>query len=202
MDLIGHHTAAIRVDHDGSYPRCCVPSLDILFGHMWIQMGAGCVARNVMTEQVVFYRKQGRKYIPVYHYDQKLMDSFPKGTHLVDCYPGGKLTRFNVDPAYAPMIAAGRVARDAISDHLRKASDMRPSKIPITEGQRRAWHKLSKEFGEESHALTWPSALDAADAAVDAMQAEAEKLLTNPAVRKAYDHFLLLCELTKNTKDQ
>jgi hypothetical protein len=32
------------------------------------------------------------------------------------------------------------------------------------------------------------------------MQEEADKLMTNPAVKKAYDHFLLLCELTKNSE--
>jgi hypothetical protein len=31
------------------------------------------------------------------------------------------------------------------------------------------------------------------------MQAEAEQLLTNPAVRLAYEQFLLVCKLTKKT---
>jgi hypothetical protein len=98
------------------------------------------------------------------------------------------------------MIAAGRVATNVISDAIVRASDLRPRTNPITEGQRRAWKKLSKEFGDEIHALSWPSAREAAEDAVKAMQEEAEKLLTNPAVRKAYDHFLLLCELTKNSE--
>jgi hypothetical protein len=98
------------------------------------------------------------------------------------------------------MIAAGRVATDVISDAIVRASDLRPRTNPITEGQRRAWKKLSKEFGDEIHALSWPSAREAAEDAVLAMQVEAEKLMTNPAVRKAYDHFLLLCELTKTSE--
>jgi len=153
-----------------------------------------------MSEKVIFYRKQGRRYIPVHEYDQTLMDSFPKGTHLVECYPGGQSTRYNITPAYAPMVAAGRVAVDRISEAIVRASDLRPRNTPITEGQRRAWNKLSKEFGSEIHALTWPSAREAAEDAVKAMQVEADKLLTNPAVKKAYDHFLLLCELTKNSE--
>jgi len=153
-----------------------------------------------MNEKVIFYRKEGRKYIPVHEYDQTLMDSFPKGTHLVDCYPGGQSTRYNVNPAYAPMIAAGRVAADRISEAIVRASDLRPRQTPITEGQRKAWNKLAKEFGDEVHALAWPSAREAAEDAVKAMQVEANKLLANPAVKKAYDHFLLLCELTKNSE--
>ena len=31
------------------------------------------------------------------------------------------------------------------------------------------------------------------------MEQEADKMLTNPAVRKAYDNFLLMCKLTKET---
>jgi hypothetical protein len=33
------------------------------------------------------------------------------------------------------------------------------------------------------------------------MQAEAEQLLTNPAVKLAYEQFLLVCELTKKQVD-
>lgn len=149
-----------------------------------------------MTKKV-FYEKVGRRYTPVYEYDQTLLDAFPKGTHLVICYPGGQSTRYNIDPAYAPMIAAGRVAEDAISKALMKASDLRPKRAPITKGQRKAWDNLVKEFGEEARTLEWPSAREACEAAVDAMRVEAEELLEHPAVRKAYEHFLLICQLTK-----
>ena len=145
----------------------------------------------------IYYEKKGRKYVPVSEYDNDLLDSFSRGCHLVMVYPGGSSRRYNIDPAYAPMIAAGRIAGDKISEALRKASDLRPSREPITEGQRKAWQKLAKEFGEERHMLTWPSARDAADEAVKAMMAEAEKLMTHPSVKKAYEQFLLVCELTK-----
>ena len=144
-----------------------------------------------------FYEKVGRRYKPVSEYDHDLIDSFPKGSHLVQCYPGGKLTRFNIDPAYAPMIAAGRVAEDAIADALRAASDLRPSRKELTESQRAAWKKLSEELGEEMHALTWPSAREAAHAAIKAMQDEADQLMQHDAVKEAFEQFLVLCELAK-----
>jgi hypothetical protein len=147
--------------------------------------------------KTVFYKKVGRRYIPVSEYDNELLDSFPKGTHLVQCYPGGSSRRFNIDPAYAPMIAAGRVAEDVISKALMRASDLRPQRAPITEAQRAAWDNLVKEMGEEARCLQWPSAREACEEAVKAMSVEAEKLLTNPSVRKAYERFLLICELTK-----
>jgi len=46
--------------------------------------------------------------------------------------------------------------------------------------------------------LEWPSAREAAEAAVVAMQVEADKLMTNPAVKRAYDSFQLICNLTKD----
>ena len=145
----------------------------------------------------LYYTKEGRKYVPVAEYDNELMDSFPKGNHLVMCYPGGTSRRFNIDPNYAAMIAAGRVAEDAICDALRKASEMKPQRTPITPGQKKAWEKLAKEFGDELCPLTYGSTRDHAEAAVNAMIQEAEKLMTNPAVKKAYEHFMLVCELTK-----
>ena len=150
-----------------------------------------------MSEETIFYIKKGRRYVPHSTYSTEFCDSFPKGTHLVDVYPGGSSRRFNINPAYAPMIAAGRLAEDAISRKIMDATAMRPKQSPLTPGQRKAWDNLIKEFGEDARCLEWPSAREAAEAAVLTMTQEAEKLLTNPAVQKAYDHFLLICELTK-----
>ena len=144
-----------------------------------------------------FYEKIGRRYKPVYEYDQTLMDAMPKGTHMIQVYPGGKLTRYNIDPNHAAMIAAGRIAEEKISEAIRNASDLRPRKSPLTEGQRKAWQKLSKEFGDEIHVLEWPSAREVAEKAVQAMIDEADKLMKNPSVRRAYEQFILMCELTK-----
>ena len=145
----------------------------------------------------LYYEKRGRRYYPVSEYDSDLLDSFSKGAHLVITYPGGQSRRYNVEPNYAAMIAAGRIAQEKIAEALRKASDLRPSRGAITEGQRKAWEKLSEEFGEDAHTLTWPSAMDASEEAVKAMMQEADNLIKHPGVRKAYEHFLLMCELTK-----
>lgn len=145
----------------------------------------------------VFYEKVGRRYVPVSEYDSTLMDAFPKGAHLVLSYPGGQSTRYNVEPAYAPMIAAGRVAEDTISRALVNASEMRPHNKPITEKQRKAWENLAKAFGDDRYYVEIPSAREITEAGVKAMAIEAEQLLTHEAVRKAYDHFMLMCQLTR-----
>ena len=145
----------------------------------------------------IYYVKEGRRYKPVAEYDSDLMDSFHKGNHLVMCYPGGTSRRFNIDPAYAPMIAAGRYAEDAISRAISKAAELRPKSTPITEAQQKAWRKLAKEMGDELCTLYGLSVRDCAEAGVQAMQAEADKLMQHPAVRDAYEQFQLVCKLVK-----
>jgi hypothetical protein len=154
-----------------------------------------------MTKKI-YYEKKGRRYVPVAEYDSTYLDSFPKGNHLVMCYPGGQSRRFNIEPAYAPMIAAGRVAEDAMSKAVQKASEMRPHNKPITEKQRKAWEALAKAFGDDRYYVEIPSAREIAEEGIKAMAEEAEKLLNNPTVKKAYDHFLLVCELTKDHNNE
>jgi len=154
--------------------------------------------------KTIFYKKQGRRYIPVSEYDNELLDSFPKGTHLVMCYPGGTSRRFNIDPNYAAMIAAGRVAEDAISKKIMEVTEIRRNyksrSTPLTPGQKAAWDKLVEEFGDDAKQLEWPSARECAEEAVKAMMVEAEKLMNNPTVFKSFEKFIMLCNLTKESK--
>lgn len=155
-----------------------------------------------MSEEVIFYVKKGRRYVPHSTYSSEFCDSFPKGTHLVQSYPGGSSRRYNIDPAYAPMIAAGRVAEDVISKRIMDATEIRRNtrnkETPLTPGQKAAWDKLVEEFGPDAKQLEWPSARECAEEAVKAMQEEAMKLMTDPVVRKAYERFLFVCQLTKD----
>jgi len=145
----------------------------------------------------VYYEKVGRKYVPVAEYDSDLTDSFGKGSHLVICYPGGQSRRYNIDPDYAALIAAARVAEDAMMQAMRKASELKPKQTPITEGQRRAWRKLAQEFGDELATLDGASSYDITQAGLKALEDEAARLLTNESVKAAYDQFLFVCALTK-----
>lgn len=158
----------------------------------------------------IFYEKVGRRYKPVSEYDNDFLDSFTKGTHLVMSYPGGSSRRYNIDPNYAALIAAGRVAEDAISKKIMDVTEIRrqqrhETKTPLTPSQREAWNNLVKEFGPDAKQLEWPSAREAAEEAVKAMQAEAARLMEHESVKKAYEHFQLMCKLVSendnNTKN-
>ena len=153
-----------------------------------------------MTKKI-YYEKKGRRYVPVAEYDSDHLDSFPKGNHLVMCYPGGSSRRFNIDANYAALIAASRVAEDALSKAIVEASEMRPHRKPITEKQKKAWEALSKAFGDDRYYVELPSAREIAEAGVKALQDEAKMLYSNEAVRKAYEHFILMCQLTKEQKN-
>jgi len=150
--------------------------------------------------RTIYYKKEGRKYIPVSEYDSEVLDSLQYGDHLISVYPSG-MSRKMIDPNFAAMIAAGRYAEDSISKKVQEASDLRSKNSPITQKQSDAWTALSKAFGEEMHTLTWPSSLDAAKAGVAAMQEEADKLMTNPAVKLAYDQFMFLAKLAMEKKN-
>ena len=145
----------------------------------------------------IFYEKRGRRYVPTHEYDSDFIDSFPKGNHLVMSCPGGKSRRYNIDPNYAAMIAAGRVAEDKICSAIVKASELRPSREPLTPGQIRAWNKLKKEFGDEMYGLRGVSVHDCVEAGMKAMMEEADRLMTHPEVRKAFEQFVLVASLVK-----
>jgi hypothetical protein len=129
------------------------------------------------------------------------MDSFPKGSHLVICYPGGSSTRYNVDPNHAALIAAGRIAEEAMCQALRNASEIQPKTRALTPEQLAAWEHLIKVFGEDARCLSRASSRDIAEAGIRALQMEADKLMINASVRAAYDQFIMICELSKDHSD-
>lgn len=153
----------------------------------------------------VFYEKVGRKYVPVQEYDNELLDAFPKGAHLVLVYPGGSSRRYNINPNNAALIAASRVFEDAVASAMLKAQELRLNyrlrEKPLTPEQKAAWDHLVKVFGEDARQLEWPSIRETAEAGAKALIDEAEKLMHNPSVRQAYEHFELMCELAKDHKN-
>jgi len=151
----------------------------------------------------IFYEKVGRRYRPVYEYDSEMLDALPKGTHIVMSYPGGKSTRYNIDPNYAAMIAAGRIAEDAITQSIQHSTELRPMNREMDEDLQQRWKEFIATVPEQFRFMfTHGSARDAAEAGVQAMQKEADQLMQNEAVRRAYEQFQLVCELTKNQSNK
>jgi hypothetical protein len=150
--------------------------------------------------KIIYYRKEGRRYIPVKEYDDNCMWALPYGDHLVMKYKNGETRVHNIDPALAPMIAAGRHGRDAMAAAIHSASTLRPRTSPLTEEQRGAWSRLEEAYGDDKFLLQWPAAYDVADVAVKAMIAEVDKYMSVPAVKNAYEHFMMVYKLTKENE--
>jgi len=148
-----------------------------------------------------FYEKQGDEFVPVSEYNSDLMDSLTEGAHLIMCYPGGCTKVHNIDPDYAGLIAASYVAREAMCDAIFEANQFKPARVPLTKRQKDAWDKFNKEMGDDICMLQHSSIFDIADAGVKALQKQAHMLYCNPAVRIAYEQFILVCELAKETNN-
>ena len=150
-----------------------------------------------MTKKV-FYEKRGRKYVPVSEYNSEFSSSFQHGTHLVTCVPGGSSTVFNIDPALAPLIAAGYFAKDAMITAIIAASELKSKENKkLTPEQHAAWENFVKVIGDEGRCLHHNSYHKIAMAGIDALTKEANKILKYQSVQEAYEHFLLVCKLTQ-----
>ena len=144
-----------------------------------------------------YYEKRGRRYVPVAEYNNDWMDSFPEGNHLIVCRPGSVSHRQRIDPALAPMIAAGVYAEDAISQAIYNAMELRPEPVTTTPRQLALIEELTESMNRQDARWIRPCAQDAVQAGVKAMQAEADKLMQIEAVRNSYEHFMLMCKLAK-----
>lgn len=144
----------------------------------------------------IFYERVGRRYRPVSEYDNELLDALPKGSHLIMVYPGGRSTRYRITPALAPMIAAGRLAEDAISRSIQQATELRPHNTKMNDEEMKRWRAFISTMPEDMRfMMTHGSVREAAEAGVQAMMVEANKLLAHPMVQQAYDEFLATCKL-------
>lgn len=148
-----------------------------------------------------FYVKRGRRYYPVRHCDPELDRAMPPGHHLVSVRPGLESRRYNIEPALAPLIAAGLVAEEAMVSGIVDAMKLQPTPARITARQQALLAELTKSMNRPDMRWLRRSASDVARAGVQALQAEAERRLNNPAVRQAYEHFLMVSELTRREED-
>ena len=147
--------------------------------------------------KATFYRKQGKKYVPVTYYDSELDNSWHEGAHLVIVEPNTTIQRVGINPDFATVIAAASYARDAMANAIFEASKFRPVDQPLTQEQLDAWHQMEKVMGSRLYTLTSTSAYDVVDAGIEAMTKRANELLENPAVKRAWDNFMMVCQLTK-----
>lgn len=142
------------------------------------------------------YRKVLDEFVPVSEYSEEFSHSFKEGCHLVVIRPGSHSRKYNVDPEFAPLIAAGRFCEDEIAMSIVKASEARPTRSPVTQEQADAWRAFQAAMGGH-YMIEYASARECAEVGLQALIEEADKLMKHEAVRKAYEQFMLVCQLVK-----
>lgn len=149
----------------------------------------------------IFYEKVKGRYKPTKEYDSELMDSLPKGAHLIICRPGIKSVKRNIDPNYAALIAASVVAEDKICNAMIKAQELQPQFEPLTPEQLTLWKELAASFNRQDYPLVRASVAEVTKKGVDALIEEANRLMKYEAVRQAYEHFIAVAKLCADTPE-
>lgn len=149
-----------------------------------------------------FYKREitkgGRfKYVPVSEYDSELSDAFQEGTHLVVTVPGTRSRVYNINPDYATVLAVLSRFKTDLATLIVRSSEMRPPRGETTPEQIEAWNNAKKAFGDDRFYVTYPSAHTVIETLNNFVVEESNKLLTNPALKKAWDNFQTLSGLSK-----
>lgn len=148
-----------------------------------------------MTE--VYYRKVGKKYEPVSVYDSTVLDGMPKGTHLVVVDNNCTMRKYSIDPALAPLIAAGMTAVDSLATSIVAAGELRPSSLPVSQETSDAYKRFLETLPDnQRYYVTSGSAREMAEKVIEQLTNRAEEMMKNEAMKNAYEHFLLIAKLT------
>lgn len=119
--------------------------------------------------EMPIYQKHGRRYIELGKYVD--FDCYEPGAHLLVVNKGSTSYLRNVDPDKVGVLAAMKIAKEAMVKAFIEASDLRPANEPvkITQEQRELLDKL-KETGFNSEMWIRESAQGIVDAAFKALE--------------------------------
>lgn len=146
---------------------------------------------------IIYYKKQGKRYVPANVYSERFSRSMPVGSTLSVVRPNGTSRVFNIEPEFAPITAAALHARQEITDAILQAATARPATQVLSDEQREAWNNFIKVMGVRGRYIEYPSAMEVCDVVTQTLESEAKKMLEVPAVKEAYEHFLFLYKITK-----
>jgi len=113
------------------------------------------------------YKKVGRKYVQ--ENDPYGYDGLREGWWLVKVAPGSTSIRQQVFPHKAEICAAARDKEDQLVDIIRKASEARPPKRPLTPEALADWQSFIAKHGEQFTTLEYPSIQENAEKIIEAL---------------------------------
>ena len=113
------------------------------------------------------YRKVGRKYVQ--DNDPCAYDGLREGWWLVKVAPGSTSIRQQVYPNRAEIDAAAKDKVDELVDIIRKASEAKPAKIPVSPEALADWQAFIAKHGNEFSTLQFPSIQENAEKIIEAL---------------------------------
>jgi hypothetical protein len=125
------------------------------YRHMFMYKMQDVNVRAAIKEDQRLYRKVGKKFIPVN--DPYAYDGLREGFWLIQVKDGSTSIRQQIYPDKAPLTAAARMVEDKLVEIIRKASEARPNKTPLTEEEKKDWDKFIKKHGDSFNTLHYPS---------------------------------------------
>jgi hypothetical protein len=107
-----------------------------------------------------YYEKKGRRYFPVIEADVwGHSQIWTQGFHLIECRPGSKTVRYNVEPDHSAVLAAQMMHSDELAKLIVDASKAELSApSQITPEQSAAWEALKASFGGGPFYVNYESA--------------------------------------------
>jgi len=123
--------------------------------------------RALEKQDNILYKKVGRKYIQIN--DMWAYDGLREGWWLVKVAPGSTSIRQQVYPHKAEICAAARDKEDQLVDIIRKASEARPPKRPLTPEALADWQSFIAKHGEQFTTLEYPSIQENTESIINAL---------------------------------
>jgi len=153
-------------------------------------------------EEVFYKKNEHGEFEPISVYDSELLDSLTYGAHLIRVSPGSRSRKYNVDPDRVAIVAALEYAADAIASSIVESSEASPTQTPVTQMQKEAWDNMKEAFDDEMAGIQFPSAHEIIRDVLSTLDFQLEDMLSSPAVRKAYEDFVLLAKLSGEKKTE
>jgi hypothetical protein len=142
------------------------------YRHMFMYKMQDINVRAAAKEDQRLYRKVGKKFVPVN--DPYAYDGLRNGFWLIQIKDGSTNIRQEIYPDKAHIHAAARLMEDKLIDIIRKASEARPSKTPLSAEEKKDWDTFIKKHGESFSSLYYPSMQENAEKIVKALIGEVQ----------------------------
>lgn len=150
--------------------------------------------------QKFLYEKVNGRYKKVSVYDSRFYDYYNPGHYLISVEKTWKTTRRDVEPALIPLIAAATSFERDLTEGLVKCSSVYKHTVELTPEQREAWEHFAKLVEKQKWTMYGPSYADVARGATQKLIEKAAEMMEVPAVKEAYEEFLLVYKLAVDEK--